>query len=60
MFIHTLDTISRNLYLELEMHRETTSWDKSVQRFNVTFTFEHESPLMNATLQVIQTKIFSE
>jgi hypothetical protein len=30
-FIHTLDTIPKNWYLELEMHRETTngtSWFK--------------------------------
>jgi hypothetical protein len=29
-FIHTLDTIPKNWYLELEMRREKTSWDKMV------------------------------
>jgi hypothetical protein len=59
-FIHTLDTIMKNWYLDLEMCRETTRWDELVQRFEVTFTFEYESPLMDATLQAIRTKIFSE
>jgi hypothetical protein len=59
-FIHTLDTISKNWYLELEMHRETTNWDELTQRFKVTFMFEHKSPLVDAALQVIRTNIFSE
>jgi hypothetical protein len=42
------------------MHRETTNWDELTQRFKVTFTFEHESPSIDAVVQVIQTKIFSE
>jgi hypothetical protein len=60
IFIHTLDTILKNWYLELEMHRETTRWEELVQRFKVTFTFEHESPSIDAVLQAIRTKIFSE
>jgi len=44
----------------MEMHRETTSWDELVQRFKVTFNFEHESPLVDAALQFIWTKIFSK
>jgi hypothetical protein len=40
------------------LRRETTRWDELVQRFKVTFTFEHESPLTNAALQPIRTKIF--
>jgi hypothetical protein len=44
---------SKNWYLELEMRRETTIWDELVQRFKVTFTFEHESPLMDAVVQAI-------
>jgi hypothetical protein len=38
----------------------TTNWDELTQRFKVTFTFEHESPSIDAVLQAIQTKIFSE
>jgi hypothetical protein len=50
MFIHTLDTIPKNWYLELEMHRETINLEKMTQRFKVKFTFKHESPLLDASL----------
>jgi hypothetical protein len=46
------------LYLELETRRETTTWEGLVQRFKVMFTFEHESPSIEAALQAIRTKIF--
>jgi hypothetical protein len=59
-FIHTLDTNPKNLYLELEMRREKTGWDELVQRFKVTFTFEHESPSIDVVLQAIQTMILSK
>jgi hypothetical protein len=49
-FIHTLDTIPKNWYLELEMRRETTRWEELVQRFKVMFTFEHESPSIDVVL----------
>jgi hypothetical protein len=57
-FIHTLDTIPKNWYLELEMCRETRIWDELVQIFKVKFTFEHVSSLIDVVLQDIQTKIF--
>jgi hypothetical protein len=63
MDAHNYTHIGQNLknwYLELEMRRETTRWEELVQRFRFTFTFEHESPTIDATLQDIQTKIFSE
>lgn len=36
------------------MHRETVRWEELVQRFKITFTFEHESPSIYGALQVIQ------
>jgi hypothetical protein len=42
------------------MRRETSRWEELAQRFEVTFTFEHESPLTDATLQAIITNIFLE
>jgi hypothetical protein len=60
IFLHTMDIIMKNRYLEMEMCIETTSWDELVQRFKVTFNFEHKYPLIDAALQVIRTKIFSE
>ena len=52
-FIHTLDIIPKNRYLELEMHRETKNWDELTKRFKVKFTFEHKSPLVDVVLQDI-------
>jgi hypothetical protein len=49
-FIHTLEMIPNNWYLELEMHRDVADWDYMTQRFRVTFTFEHESPLVYVVL----------
>jgi hypothetical protein len=33
--------------MQMEMQKETTSWGELVQRFKVTFTFEHESTLVD-------------
>jgi len=57
--IHKLDTIPKNWYLELEMCRETMNWDELTRRFNIAFTFENESPLVDAALHVVRNKIFS-
>jgi hypothetical protein len=57
-FIHTLETVPRNWYLELEVCRGTTDWEELTQNFKVTFNFEVESPLVDATLQVIRGKFF--
>jgi hypothetical protein len=55
-FIHTLETVPRNWYLELEVHRGTMNWEELIQNFKVTFNFEVESPLVDAVLQVIRGK----
>jgi hypothetical protein len=44
---------SQELVLELEMRRETRRWEELDHRFKVTFTFEHESPSIDVTLQAI-------
>jgi hypothetical protein len=59
-FIHTLETVPKNWYLELEVRRGTIDWDELTLNFKVTFSFEAESPLVDATLQVIRSKIFME
>jgi hypothetical protein len=41
LFVHTLDTIPKNWYLELEVHLETTDWEELTQNFKVTFSFEY-------------------
>jgi hypothetical protein len=59
-FIHTLYTMPKNSYLEIEMCREAMNWDQLIQRFEVKFTFEHESPLTDVSLKDIRTNIFLE
>jgi hypothetical protein len=59
LFIHTLDTIPKNWYLELEVHRETTDWEELTHNFKVTFSFEDDAPSVDTTLQVIKDNIFA-
>jgi hypothetical protein len=59
LFVHTLDTILKNWYLELEVHRETADWEELTHNFKVTFSFEDDAPLIDSTLQVIKNNIFS-
>jgi hypothetical protein len=42
------------------MCREVGRWEELIQRFKITFTFEHESSSIDVALQAIQTKIFLE
>jgi hypothetical protein len=54
-----LDTIPKNWYLELEVHRGTTDWEDLTHNFKVTFKFEDDTPSVDTTLQIIKTKIFT-
>ena len=38
-FIHMLDTIPKNWYIELEMRRGIADWEEMVSNFKVTFIF---------------------
>jgi hypothetical protein len=49
-FVHTLETISNNWYLELEVRRETADWEELTQNFKVTFSFESNVPLIGPAL----------
>jgi hypothetical protein len=53
-FIHTLEGIPGNWYIDQEMRRGTTEWTTLQQNFVVTFSFEHENPNMDSTLKLIQ------
>jgi hypothetical protein len=50
LFVHTLDIIPKNWYLELEMRRETADSEELTHNFKVTFSFEDNSPLIDTTL----------
>jgi hypothetical protein len=59
-FIHTLEGIPKNLYIEQEQRRETKNWEEIQQNFVVTFSFEHEIPEINTTLKVVRDRLFEE
>jgi hypothetical protein len=57
-FIHTLEGIPGNWYIDQEMRRGTTKWTGLQQNFVVTFSFEHENPNIDSTLKMIWGMIF--
>jgi hypothetical protein len=57
-FIHTLEGIPGNWYIDQEMRRGTTEWTGLQQNFVVTFSFEHENPNIDSTLKLIRGVIF--
>ena len=57
-FVHTLDRIPKNWYIDQELCRGTTSWTVLQQKFTVIFSFEHENPNIDAALKQIRGVIF--
>jgi hypothetical protein len=57
-FIHTLEGIAGNWYMDQEMHKETNTWVTLQHNFIVTFSFEHENPNMDVALKRIRNVIF--
>jgi hypothetical protein len=58
--IHLLEKVPKNWYLELEVCKGTIDWEELIQNCKVTFSFQVESPLVDATMQVIRCTIFME
>jgi hypothetical protein len=58
-FVHTLDMILKNWYLELEVCRGTTAWEDLNRNFKETFKFEYDTHSVDTTLQIIKTNIFT-
>jgi hypothetical protein len=50
-FIHTLERITTNWYVDQELRRSTTEWTALQKNFIVTFSFENENPNMDSTLK---------
>jgi hypothetical protein len=46
-FVHTLEWILANWYIDQELCIGTTNWIVLQQKFIVTFSFEHENPNMD-------------
>jgi hypothetical protein len=57
-FIHTLEGITTNWYVDQEMRKGTKTWATLQHNFTVTFSFEHENPNMDTTLRQIRNIIF--
>ena len=59
-FIHTLDMIPRNRYTSVELRRWTIEWEELATSFTHTFRFTDDTSMIDATLQVVRTKIFED
>jgi hypothetical protein len=57
-FIHTLEGIPVNWYIDQELRKGTKTWAPLQQNFTVTFSFEHENPNTETTLKWIRDFIF--
>jgi hypothetical protein len=57
-FIHTLEGIPWNWYMDPKMCIGTTKWTGLQQNFVVTFSFEHENPKIDSALKLIHGVIF--
>jgi hypothetical protein len=57
-FIHTLEGIPVNWYIDQELRKGTKTWAPLQQNFTVTFSFEHENPNIETTLKWIRDFIF--
>jgi hypothetical protein len=59
-FIHTLEGIPTNWYIDQELSKGTTTSTTLQQNFTITFSFEHENPNIDAALKQIRGIIFIE
>ena len=59
-FIHTLEGIPTNWYIDHELRKGTTTWTTLQQNFRVTFSFEHENPNIDAALKQIRVIFIKE
>jgi hypothetical protein len=57
-FIHTLEGIPTNWYIDQELRKGTATWTTLQHNFKVTFLSKHEKPNIDATLKQIRGVIF--
>lgn len=57
-FIHTLQTIPKNWYLEMELRHGIMNWEDMVYGFILTFSFEDDFPFIDLALQTVKKNIF--
>jgi hypothetical protein len=56
LFVHALDTIPKNYYIELEVCKGTKKWEYLTRNFKVNFNFKDDSPSVDRTLQIKKKK----
>lgn len=57
-FIHTLETIPKNWYLEMKLRHGTMNWEDMVDGFILIFIFEDDFPYIYFALQTAKKRIF--
>jgi hypothetical protein len=57
-FIHTLEGIPANWYVDQELCRDSAEWTTLQHNFIFTFSFQHENPNMDSSLKQIRGVIF--
>ena len=60
MFVHTLDSIPKNQYIETKLHRGNENWSLMINGFNIAFGFESEYLEIDDALEIIRTKVFKD
>ena len=60
LFIHTLDTIPKNWYTEIELRRGTETWSTMIDGFQLAFGFEFEYLDIDDALEVIRMQLFDD
>lgn len=57
-FIHTLETIHKKWYLEIELRHGIVNWASMVYGFILTFNFEENFPYIDLALETVKKRIF--
>ena len=58
MFVHTLDIIPKNWYIQLELRRETVSWEGLTSNFIHTFSSYEDDVMIDTALQLAKENFF--
>jgi len=58
MFVHTLDVVPREWYAQLELRRETVTWETMTSNFVHMFDVWEGEMMVDNVLQLTRGKIF--
>ncbi len=60
IFVHILYIVPRNWYIELGLRRGIITWEEMCEKIVSTFTFEDDSPSIDASFHIIKRKVFED